>query len=461
MKKGNNLVKKFYPILRYETEAITEYLEKMAAEGLFIKSIDRVIYTFEKTEPRKVKFYIDAFDKASWFDTRAEEETLDYKEYCERAGWNYVCTDGKFQVFYTENMDAVPIETDMNKRLNMIIKASISTAIISPLWTILLMLIVLATPTMILFTRPNEIIELSYPTCGAFIMWLFLGIDAIIKLLDTVRFWLRNKISISRQGCFKMRSLRQADRKMIIDYTILILMFFVAVTLCFLINVVFGAIFGVIGSLIWIASIVIGKFVGGNREKRSRNFNKTTTVIMTFVGIGIGIIVSMAVIVAVLFTVILDDGAEKIVYFDNEGNEEIAYVQHDDIPYTLEDAGYKISENGYCDTRAEVSHNILCTQYEYTDMYYENGNDYPRYEIEYSKTVFKNAKWCKFWLKNCLKANDYQMIALDEEIKKWDANHVYARKYDYGYEELVVVYDDYIYILTMNMNKPDEVRKIL
>ena len=113
MNKDSSIVKKIHPILRYETEACAEYLEKMAAKGLFIKSINNYVFCFEKTEPRKVKFYIDAFERASWFDTRAEEETLDYKEYCERAGWNYVCTEGKFQVFYTEDMEAVSIETDL------------------------------------------------------------------------------------------------------------------------------------------------------------------------------------------------------------------------------------------------------------------------------------------------------------------------------------------------------------
>ena len=64
MNKDSSIVKKIHPILRYETEACAEYLEKMAAKGLFIKSINNYVFCFEKTEPRKVKFYIDAFERA-------------------------------------------------------------------------------------------------------------------------------------------------------------------------------------------------------------------------------------------------------------------------------------------------------------------------------------------------------------------------------------------------------------
>ena len=39
MNKDSSIVKKIHPILRYETEACAEYLEKMAAKGLFIKSM--------------------------------------------------------------------------------------------------------------------------------------------------------------------------------------------------------------------------------------------------------------------------------------------------------------------------------------------------------------------------------------------------------------------------------------
>ena len=205
MKKDSNIVKKIHPILRYETEACAEYLEKMAAKGLFIKSINNYVFCFEKTEPRKVKFYIDAFERASWFDTRAEEETLDYKEYCERAGWNYVCTEGKFQVFYTEDMEAVSIETDLNKRLKTILNGAMYQAVIHPLFIIAMMCMMMFNPVRLYFVRPNELIELNYPLLGVLVLWFLLGMFAIFKLLDTVRFWISNKISIAKNNCMKIK----------------------------------------------------------------------------------------------------------------------------------------------------------------------------------------------------------------------------------------------------------------
>ena len=182
------------------------------------------MFCFEKTEPRKVKFYIDAFERASWFDTRAEEETLDYKEYCERAGWNYVCTEGKFQVFYTEDMEAVSIETDLNKRLKTILNGAMYQAVIHPFFIIAMMCMMMFNPVRLYFVRPNELIEMNYPLLGVLVLWFLLGVFAIFKLLDTVRFWISNKISIAKNNCMKMRSLKQSDRYMIISIFIHVLM---------------------------------------------------------------------------------------------------------------------------------------------------------------------------------------------------------------------------------------------
>ena len=48
-----------------------------------------------------------------------------YRDYCEEAGWKYVCSKGKIQIFYTEdNLDLIPIHTDEKEKFKQIIKAS-------------------------------------------------------------------------------------------------------------------------------------------------------------------------------------------------------------------------------------------------------------------------------------------------------------------------------------------------
>lgn len=461
MNKDSSIVKKIHPILRYETEAVAEYLERMAAKGLFIKSIDRYIYTFEKTEPRMVKFYVDAFDKASWFDTRAEEETLDYKEYCERAGWNYVCTDGKFQVFYTENMEAVPIETDLNKRLKIILNGSIYPSIIQSLGKIFMMCLFMFNPIRLYFVRPNELIEMSYPLLGALILWLFLGLFAIYSLFDLLRFWIRNKIGIAKNDCMKMRSLKQSDRYMVISTFLHGIILLCAMGVIFLMSIPLGvilvAVFVVIVAIMLLFSMAVGK----NKEKHSRKFNKRASVAGVVIGVVIGLVVTNVFIIGFVVVLVLGGNSMKYKYIDENGDEVIWYVENDELPYTLEDAGYKMDSDGYRDKNAEEYKNVLCTQYIYTDEYYEDPDGEAKYSISYEKMEFKNAKWCKEWINNCLKAKDYQMIEMTDEADKWGANKVYVRSYDYGYEELVVVYDDYYYTLSMNMDRPDEVRKIL
>lgn len=461
MNKDSSIVKKIHPILRYETEACVEYLEKMAAKGLFIKSINNYVFCFEKTEPRKVKFYIDAFERASWFDTRAEEETLDYKEYCERAGWNYVCTEGKFQVFYTEDMEAVSIETDLNKRLKTILNGAMYQAVIHPFFIIAMMCMMMFNPVRLYFVRPNELIEMNYPLLGVLVLWFLLGVFAIFKLLDTVRFWISNKISIAKNNCMKMRSLKQSDRYMIISIFIHVIVLMCAMGLGFLMSIPMGVFLIAVCVVIVVSRLLFAIAVGKNKEKHSRKFNKSASVAGAAIGVGIGLAITNVLIIGFVLIIMFDGNSVKYTYVDKDGYLAMMFVSNDELPYTLEDAGYKMDSDGYRDKNAEEYKNVLCTQYIYTDEYYEDPDDEAKYSISYEKMEFKNAKWCKEWINNCLKAKDYQMIELPNEADKWGANQVYVRSYDYGYEELIVVYDDYYYTLSMNMDRPDEVRKIL
>lgn len=116
MRKDKEYIHKFFLIEAHETGAIKEYLEGMAQQGLFFHKRKGAFWFFQEGTPKKIYYYVDIFDGASWFDSRAEEETLNYKEFCEENGWTYLYTEGKYQYFCSENEHAVPIETDQKRK---------------------------------------------------------------------------------------------------------------------------------------------------------------------------------------------------------------------------------------------------------------------------------------------------------------------------------------------------------
>ena len=51
---------------------------------------------------------------------------LEYREYCQAAGWTYVCQTGKIQIFYTEeDKKIIPIHTDEEEKFKSVFKASL------------------------------------------------------------------------------------------------------------------------------------------------------------------------------------------------------------------------------------------------------------------------------------------------------------------------------------------------
>lgn len=73
--KKQGTVKKFFLFQMYECTAVEDYLEEMILQGLMIEEIKGCIFTFHKVEPRKLKFAVDVFEKASVFDTIPTDDT--------------------------------------------------------------------------------------------------------------------------------------------------------------------------------------------------------------------------------------------------------------------------------------------------------------------------------------------------------------------------------------------------
>lgn len=95
----------------YDHTGIEAHLEKMAAEGWMLEKMP-YLWHYRRCEPQNVKFCVTYYPRASIFDPEPTEGELDFHAYCERTGWKLAASNAQLQIFYNEDPDATPIETD-------------------------------------------------------------------------------------------------------------------------------------------------------------------------------------------------------------------------------------------------------------------------------------------------------------------------------------------------------------
>lgn len=96
----------------YDQVRIQEKLEEMAEQGWMVDKPGNFTWTFKRMEPKKLRFSVTYFPSASEFDPGPTDGELTKLDFCEQDGWVLAVKWGVMQIFYNENENAVPIETE-------------------------------------------------------------------------------------------------------------------------------------------------------------------------------------------------------------------------------------------------------------------------------------------------------------------------------------------------------------
>ena len=96
----------------YDQVRIQEKLEEMGEQGWMIVQPGNLTWTFKRIEPKKLKFSVTYFPNASEFDPGPTESELTKLDFCAQDGWKLAVKWGVMQIFYNEDKNAVPIETE-------------------------------------------------------------------------------------------------------------------------------------------------------------------------------------------------------------------------------------------------------------------------------------------------------------------------------------------------------------
>lgn len=200
MKRNKNILKKFYYVNYDNLEEVKKYLEDMAAIGWMFEKYDGIRMQFQKCEPRDLNFAVEIFDKTSTFATYCNEKNMEYIEYCEAAGWNYISSYTFLQFFYSEDKNLTPIETDEKMKLKSIWKAGkyerVSNGIVLPLLGILFIFENLPTPVFLLS---------SFSHFSITFLWIVLVIGNLIQLFFTYVWYFVSKNKVENGEKIKKR----------------------------------------------------------------------------------------------------------------------------------------------------------------------------------------------------------------------------------------------------------------
>lgn len=110
----------------WDKDGICRYLEKMAAKGWMLEKVSgHGIWFFRRVSPRPLKFSLFFAPPAGEQDGEAQKKQDAFYEMCRHDGWELACTTSVSQIFYNQQPDPIPMETDPAAELSRLHAASV------------------------------------------------------------------------------------------------------------------------------------------------------------------------------------------------------------------------------------------------------------------------------------------------------------------------------------------------
>jgi len=117
--------REFLPLYSYyDREGIAHHLEEKASDGWLLEKLGLFCWRYRRIEPKPLHFSVTFFRNATPFTPVPNTEQQLFWDFCAEAGWRLAAETAQVQIFYNENEDAVPIETDPAVELNNIHKVT-------------------------------------------------------------------------------------------------------------------------------------------------------------------------------------------------------------------------------------------------------------------------------------------------------------------------------------------------
>lgn len=414
----------------YDRTGIENYLEKQAQEGWMLDKISPLGWHFKRIEPKKIHFSVVYFAKASAFDPEPSEAQLTFQDFCEHTGWNLATSNVQMQIFYNEDENPTPIETDATLEVAAI-HASVKKSILPSyfllmgvglLQAILFLLRFIADPISILISNANLFTSIT---------WFLTLFVSVTETLGYYRWYKRAKYAAKRDGSFVETKGHPYAKCIILFLLVLPLvclpLFFgdrrLTIIAVSTIVIVLGLTAGILGISQWM-----------KRMKISATWNRNITIILSLV---VPSICSVALIIFVV-AMVLTSPSDKVPMETYEYKGQTFHVYQDTLPLTIEDLA-EVEYDGYSYEQTASNSSIFIEQESATQRPRWDALSQPR--LDYSVTRIKAPflyNLCKQALLDDFAHNYGRPIPEDPmweehisiDAAPWGANEAYQLKLD-------------------------------
>ena len=420
-----------------DAAAMEKKLERLAERGWLLERVSNWGWHLRRAEPQQVKYTVTYFPDASVFDSGVTAGQETYADYCRAAGWKFVSAYGPIQYFRSARPDPVPIETDEGEKLRAIHRTMRKTLVFSHLLLLAVWLMNLSTRLGDLYRDPISVLTSSRQLLFLALLAAFAVYLAAV-LIDYLIWYARSRRSVARGGgCLPPHTwLRFWAGAVLMALACLALLAVIRDISSPGSALIFAYAFGGMALLAALAGGVLALL---KRRGRSRGQVR---------GLYIAAVIVLAVAYAIgtlplgryLYNAGLMDERQPVqTYTDSRGRTWDIY--RDELPLTLEDLGYSVTEAGRYSCEAEEDRSLLGSRIQCRQRPAGWSGALP--ELEYQ--VVKLPRGLLDFTMERLLA--YYDECRPVEDSRWGARAVYRQIYSDGMTRCLVLYSDRILIL--------------
>lgn len=184
----------------YDKTGIEKHLEKMASEGWLLEKMSAFRWTYRRIEPKKIHFSVSYYATITDFEPEPTEEQQAFNEFCEHSGWKLAASTMQMQVFYNENENPVPIETDPVLEVENIHRSVKKTVLVS---YFLMMFLGFIMGASFISTMLGDPINLLSSATKLFTgVWCVIAFAYALTELITYLVWRKKAKALAEQGVF-------------------------------------------------------------------------------------------------------------------------------------------------------------------------------------------------------------------------------------------------------------------
>ncbi len=353
-KNKGNTIKRFFPAMPMEILALEEYFEKMSLKGYLLIGGTNSLYEFKKCDPKRRRFRVEFFSKASIFDSKPERKTEEFIDCWQEAGWTHCLSNGQMQCFYAEGDECSEIETDDQLRFQSVVKATLWAQMTS--WLVAIFLLVIRTDQGIRMLNSYYGFRRFLTSRLEISLFVFAGffvIYGIYGFIDFLMFYVRNKKNLSLGRDIVLFDLKKAQKRITFRFGTLMLMMLGLMIATYNQRQVLMFIILTLATLL-VVIYLQGKFF------QSEISNRRTNIMMTIV-IAVGMVQLLTgLAIGSLFI------GKSVVF----GRNSMSFYSSDDIPITLETLGiYPLEDYAYRESSMNVDKTLFAKEVEFDERY--------------------------------------------------------------------------------------------